>query len=90
MENAVKHGMDQDGNPLHIFVKTRQTDNGSEITVENDGPDFAPADDNEPHIGLENIRQRVEMMCKGTLTITPREGGGTVVTVFIPKKKAKQ
>ena len=90
VENAVKHGMDPDGKPLHIFVKTRQTDDGSEITVENDGPDFVPADDDEPHIALNNIRQRIEMMCKGTLTITPRSGGGTVVTVFIPKRKVKQ
>ena len=90
VENAVKHGMDPDGKPLHILVKTRQTDDGSEITVENDGPDFVPADDDEPHIALNNIRQRIEMMCKGTLTITPRSGGGTVVTVFIPKRKVKQ
>ena len=90
VENAVKHGMDQTENPLHIFVKTRLTDDGSEIVVENDGSDFVPADDNEPHIALNNIRQRIEMMCKGTLTITPRTGGGTVVTVFIPKRKAKQ
>ena len=89
VENAVKHGMDPDGKPLHILVKTRQTDDGSEITVENDGPDFVPADDDEPHIALNNIRQRIEMMCKGTLTITPRSGGGTVVTVFIPQKQSK-
>ena len=81
--------MDPDGKPLHILVKTRQTDDGSEITVENDGPDFVPADDDEPHIALNNIRQRIEMMCKGTLTITPRSGGGTVVTVFIPQKQSK-
>ena len=86
VENAVKHGMDPDGNPLHIYVKTHQTNNGSEIIVENNGPDFNPADDNEPHVALNNIRQRLEMMCKGKLTITPREDGGTVVTVFIPNK----
>ena len=90
VENAVKHGMDPDSKPLHIFVGTRQTDDGSEITVENDGPDFVPADDNEPHIALNNIRQRIEMMCKGTLTITPRSGGGTVVTITIPQKQPKQ
>ncbi|MBR5619477.1 MAG: histidine kinase, partial [Clostridia bacterium] len=90
VENAVKHGMNPDGKPLHIFVKTAQTASGSEIIVENDGADFVPADDNEPHIALNNIRQRIEMMCKGTLTITPRSGGGTVVTVFIPKRKVKQ
>nr|WP_316625061.1 histidine kinase [uncultured Ruminococcus sp.] len=84
VENAVKHGMDPDGDPLHIYVKTRQTDTGSEIIVENDGPDFNPADDNEPHIALNNIRQRLEMMCKGKLEIAPRKGGGTSVKVTIP------
>ena len=87
VENAVKHCIGRIEEPLHISVKTRQTDDGSEITVENNGPDFAPADDNEPHIALNNIRLRIEMMCKGTLTITPRESGGTVVKVFIPKKR---
>ena len=86
VENAVKHGMDPTGDPLHIYVKTRQTNSGSEIIVENDGPDFNPANDNEPHIALNNIRQRLEMMCKGTLTITPREGGGTLVRVTIPER----
>ena len=87
VENAVKHGMKLEGAPLHIYVKTRKTNSGSEIVVENDGPGFNPADDNEPHIALNNIRQRLEMMCKGTLTISPRDGGGTVVTVFIPISK---
>ena len=86
VENAVKHGMDPNGEPLHIYVKTRETDSGSEIIVENDGPDFNPADDNEPHIALANIRERLKMMCKGTLKIAPRQEGGTVVTVVIPQK----
>ena len=69
--------------PLHIYVKTRQTNNGSEIIIENDGSDFVPADDNEPHIALNNIRQRLKMMCNGKLEINAREGGGTVVKVAI-------
>jgi hypothetical protein len=84
VENAVKHGMDPEYAPLHISIRTRETDSGSEITVEDNGPGFAPADDCEPHIALENIRQRLEMMCNGKMTIHPREGGGTVVTVTIP------
>ncbi|MBR1731356.1 MAG: histidine kinase, partial [Ruminococcus sp.] len=86
VENAVKHGMNIEGDPLHIYVKTRLTNSGSEIIVENNGPDFNPANDNEPHIALNNIRQRLEMMCKGKMTISEREGGGTVVKVFIPLK----
>ncbi len=85
VENAVKHGLDPDGDPLHIFVKTRQTNNHSEIIVENNGAGFDPAANNdEPHIALNNIRQRLQMMCGGELTIAPRNGGGTVVKVTIP------
>ena len=87
VENAVKHSLDPNGDPLRIFVKTRQTDFGSEIVVENTGLDYQPGDDSEPHTALSNIQQRLAMMCKGTLTIAPREGGGTVVKVTVPKAK---
>ena len=89
VENAVKHGMKLEGDPLHIYVKTRKTNSGSEIIVENDGPGFNPADDNEPHIALNNIRQRLKMMCNGKLILSDREGGGTKVVVKIPAKPAE-
>ena len=85
VENAVKHGMDPDSEPLRILIQTVRTDVGSEIIVENNGADFEPADDNdEPHIALKNIQHRLEMMCHGKMTIAPRKGGGTVVKVTIP------
>ena len=87
VENAVKHGMDPDGDPLHISVKTRRTNDGSEIIIENDGASYDPADGDEPHIALNNIRQRLEMMCNGKLEITPCEGGGTSVRITIPSEK---
>ena len=52
VENAIKHGMKLEGEPLHIYVKTRKTNSGSEIIVENDGPDYKPADDNEPTLEI--------------------------------------
>ena len=86
VENAVKHGMDPDSAPLRICIRTRETDAGHEITVEDNGPGFAQAntDDSEPHIALANIQQRLEIMCGGTLTVMPREGGGTVVKITLP------
>ena len=84
VENAVKHGMDPDSEPLHILIRTRKTYSGSEVIVEDNGSGFGPYDETEPHIALSNIRQRLEMMCRGKLTILPREGGGTVVKVTIP------
>ena len=84
VENAVKHGMDPDSDPLHISIRSRHTDFGAEITVEDSGPGFDPSDESKPHTTLENIRQRLEMMCNGNLTITPGDNGGTVVTITIP------
>ncbi|MBQ6419501.1 MAG: histidine kinase [Clostridia bacterium] len=88
VENAVKHGMRSSNDPIYITVATRQMDNAVEIIVEDDGVGFdqaCSADDNDPHIALNNIRQRLEMMCKGKLTIAPREGGGTAVKITIPR-----
>ena len=45
------------------------------------------ADDSEPHIALKNIQQRLEIMCGGSLMVTPNDSGGTVVTVTIPDSK---
>lgn len=89
VENAVKHGMDPDSAPLRICIRTRETDAGHEITVEDNGPGFAQTntDDSEPHIALANIQQRLEIMCGGKLTVMPREGGGTVVKVILPEMK---
>ena len=88
VENAVKHGMDPDAEPLRITIRTRQTPSGSEILVTDDGVGFESADSGGPHIALKNIRQRLEMMCGGSLTITSRGGSGTTVTVTIPDKAA--
>ena len=88
VENCVKHGMDPDSEPLHVWIRTRETDSGSQVVVEDNGPGFAPADDDEePHTALANIQQRLDLMCAGQLTIAPREGGGTVVQVTIPRKE---
>ncbi len=84
VENAVKHGMDPESDPLRVSIRTRKTDSGSEIIVEDNGSGFDPAEDSEPNHALANIRQRLEMMCGGKLAVMPREGGGTVVKVTIP------
>ncbi len=85
VENAVKHGMDPEYPPLTVIIKSLQTaDFGNEIVVEDNGPGFSPDDDYEPYTALKNIRQRLEMMCGGKLTIRSREGGGTIVTLTIP------
>ena len=51
---------------------------------------FVPADDSEPHTTFENIRQRHEMMCGGSPTIAPNDGGETVATVAVPFRTSEQ
>ena len=84
VENAIKHGLDPDLEPLYVTVTTEDTDGGVRITVEDTGSGFDPTDESKPHTTLENIQQRLEMMCGGSMTVLPRESGGTVVTVVIP------
>ena len=88
VENAVKHGINPYSGPLRISIRTRRTDAGTEIIVEDTGPGFDPSDESKPHAALKNIQQRLEMMCRGKMTITPRDGGGTKVTVTIPDSAA--
>ena len=87
VENAIKHGLSMELEPLYISVYTCKTDKGSEIRVEDTGIGFKAIDKTTPHIALENIRDRIEMYSGGTLTIEPRKQGGTMVTIFIPDKK---
>lgn len=82
-ENAVKHGMDPYAGPLRVVIRTRKTHSGAEITVEDDGRGFDPAEGGQGD-ALENIRQRLGLMCGGTLAIASSEGGGTAVTITIP------
>ena len=84
VENCVKHGVGDTHRAMHIIITTRALDDGAEIIVEDNGVGYEPAPDGAVHVGLRNVRERLEMMCSGTLDIVPRPGGGTVVTVFVP------
>ena len=88
VENAVKHGLGKGVGPEHIKVRTRSEDDRAVITVEDDGPGIRSASkDSEVHIGLANVRERLELMCGGTLECASRPGGGTAVTVTIPAQR---
>ena len=86
VENAVQHGLDPDLEPLYVSVATQDAPGGIRIVVEDTGPGYAPSD-GAPHFALDNIRERLENLCGGTLEIEPREAGGTKVTVFVPLQK---
>ena len=86
VENSVKHGIGQTHRPERIFLCTRAVDGGAEILIEDDGTKYEPSSDGAAHVGLANVRERLALMCGGTLEIGPRTGGGTLVRIFVPKE----
>ena len=83
-ENAIKHGLEPDRAPMKLTIRSIKEDGCAKVIVENTGTAFSKRDNDDPHIALDNIRERLKITCRGTLTISPREGGGTVVTMTIP------
>ena len=90
VENAVKHGMDPEQDTLRILIRTRAAEGGTEITVINDGTAFDPASADGDGVGLKSVSDRLAMMCGGSLRLTPRDGGGAVVTMWIPRDRREQ
>ena len=91
VENAIKYSVGCGRSQGHIIVHSHSENGNAIISVEDDGEGFTsfPSyrdDSDEIHVGLNNVRDRLEMMCSGTLEISPREGGGTIVTIIIPQK----
>ncbi|MBQ5799388.1 MAG: histidine kinase [Oscillospiraceae bacterium] len=90
VENAVKHGVTKKRGGGSVTVSTRRTDEGVLITVADTGVGFDPntyMEDGKPHVGIRNVRERLQNMVGGSLAITSSENG-TVAVVTIPAKEA--
>ena len=85
VENAVKYGVGKGAPSEHILIRTRVSANAAVISIEDNGPGFDPeAVSGDDHIGLQNVRERLAMMCGGTMDVHSMPGMGTVVTIKIP------
>ena len=88
VENAVEHGIrgTADGRGT-VTVTTRRSEDCYEISVTDDGPGFDPdalPDNDETHVGLRNVRERLQSVCGGTMQVESGKGEGTTVTLRIP------
>lgn len=89
VENAVKHGITKKRGGGVVTISTRRTDAGYIVTVSDTGVGFDPdhyMEDGRSHIGIRNVRERLQRMADGTLSITSTPEG-TVVVVTIPEKE---
>jgi LytS/YehU family sensor histidine kinase len=90
VENAVKHGVTKKRGGGTVTISTRKTTRGIQITVADTGVGFDPdtyMNDGKPHVGIRNVKERLEKMVGGGLSITSSENG-TVAVVTIPAKEA--
>ena len=94
-ENAVRHGARGKKQKVGtVAVSSREYADRIEISVADNGPGFDPdapqTDDCRTHIGIQNVRDRLQHACSGALRIESDPATGTVVTIVIPKKQLKQ
>ena len=88
VENAVKHGLGRKDDGGVVTIRSRELADVWLIQVEDDGVGFdekAALEDGRVHIGIENVRRRLQFMCGGSLTIESRSGSGTLVSIRVPK-----
>ncbi|MGN0179518.1 MAG: sensor histidine kinase [Monoglobaceae bacterium] len=87
MENAVKHAM-RENEQLTIHIRTYSDEDNYYIEISDDGIGFdmnEVRNDGKLHIGIENVNNRLKMMCGGELIIKSVPEKGTSVSVIIPK-----
>lgn len=91
-ENAVNHGVSDLPDGGVVTICTAETPDYYEIRVSDNGVGFNPdsvQSDGRTHVGISNVRSRLEIMCGGTLDITSDIGKGTTAIVKIPKGGTK-
>lgn len=87
VENAVKHGILKHPDGGTIIIRSDRDENGYVVSVLDNGVGFDPTerpDDGRSHIGIANVRERLQEMCGGSLEIISEKGKGTECRILIP------
>lgn len=93
IENAVKHGICPKEEGGTVMLSARESSECFEIIISDDGVGFVMEEiqeDGKLHVGIENVRQRLSIMCSAELIIDSKQGEGTTITVRIPKEDADE
>lgn len=92
VENAVRYGITKKEEGGTVMIRTSETESDYEIVICDDGIGFdinnvKIKDDNRTHVGIENVRKRLQDQCSGSLTIESIPGKGTKVVLKVAKEK---
>jgi len=94
VENAVRHGVTKKENGGTVTIRTEMTEKGYIITVTDDGTGFdsskqmtgenAQTENESVRVGVDSVRNRLAVMCGGTLDIKSVPEAGTTAIITIP------
>ncbi|WP_298825606.1 sensor histidine kinase [uncultured Piscinibacter sp.] len=86
VENAIKHGLEPKPEGGTLTVKAEIVHGSLAVTVADTGLGFGKAATAGTGIGLNNIRERLQLLYghKATLTVAENQPSGTRVTITVP------
>ena len=86
VENAIKHGLEPKPDGGRLTVKAEIVHGKLAVTVADTGLGFGKAATAGTGIGLNNIRERLQLLYghKATLVVAENAPSGTVVTITVP------
>ena len=88
VENAIKHGLMRLETGGTVLIRSYETPIHFCVEVKDDGVGFdtsLPIDEKK-HVGLRNIRGRLNAMVNGDLILESKPGVGTKAVIMIPKE----
>jgi len=88
VENSIKHGIRGKDTPGHLKITSSKTERGYEVVVSDDGigfdPDVPVKEDGKSHVGMINVKSRLEKMCDATMIVESSPGNGCKTTIIFP------
>ena len=91
VENAIRHGV-RGLEKGQVDIVTSLLPDCHEIVIRDNGRGFPVKDaprTEGTHIGIANVRERLQRLCGGTLDIESEAGRGTRVVIHIPRGKER-
>ena len=88
VENAVKHGLMGLESGGTVWVSAYETEKEHCVCVRDNGVGFdvgSVPEDGE-HLGIQSIRGRLAIMCRGRLEVASQPGKGTTAVIKIPRR----
>jgi len=92
VENAIRHGVRNRKDGL-VTISTKRESGWHQITIQDNGAGFdtkEQASAGGTHVGLRNVKDRIEQMCAGTMVLRSEIGKGTSITLRIPDRNVRE